>query len=101
MDVQVLLTETKARFAHNTAKEYLKEKYSSKLIVAEQNGLWKANAETIAVLQSFDNDKIVLIDTHNNPVEVDRIALLDKLKNVYSNVMSDYYKEYKELEQKR
>jgi hypothetical protein len=42
MDINDLITETKARFSHNSAKEYLKEKYDSKLILATQNGLWKA-----------------------------------------------------------
>jgi len=101
MDVQSLLSETKTRFSHNSAKEYLREKYSSKFIIAEQNGLWKADAQTIAVLQSFDTEKLVLIDTHNNPVEVDRASLLERLKTIYNDVMTEYYKEYKELEQKR
>jgi hypothetical protein len=101
MDVQTLLSEAKARFSYNSSKEYLKEKYSSKNLVAEQNGLWKADATTIATLQSFDTDKIILIDTHNNPVEVDRKQLLEKLKTVYETVMQEYYKEYKSLEYKR
>lgn len=101
MDIQSLLTEAKARFAYNTLKDYLREKYSSKLFIAEQGGLWRADATTIAVLQSFDSEKIILTDTHNNPVEVDRLDLLIKLKSLYENTMKDYYKEYKELENKR
>ena len=101
MDVQNLITEAKARFNHNAAKDYLREKYSSKLIVADQDGLWKADIETITILQSFDTKKLILIDTHNNPVEVDRVFLLEKLKSVYQNVMSELYQEWKELESKR
>jgi hypothetical protein len=101
MDVQTLITEAKARFGYNSAKEYLREKYSSKTLVADQNGLWRADATTIATLQSFDDDKIVLLDTHNNPVEVDRKSLLEKLKSVYKTNTEQYYKEFKELENKR
>lgn len=101
MDVQTLITEAKARFGYNSAKEYLREKYSSKTLVADQNGLWRADAVTIATLQSFDDDKIVLLDTHNNPVEVDRKSLLEKLKSVYKTNTEQYYKEFKELENKR
>lgn len=101
MDVQSLIEEAKARFNHNAAKEYLKEKYSSKLIVAEQGGLWQADQKTIGFLSSFDSEKLVLIDTHNNPVEVNRVPLLTKLKTVYETNMSSYYKEHKELENKR
>lgn len=101
MDVQHLLSEAKARFGHNSAKEYLKEKYSSKLFVAEQGGLWKADQQTISLLQTFKSKKMVLLDTHNNPVEVDRLTLLNKLKSLYESTMNEYYKEYKKLESKR
>lgn len=101
MDIQSLLSEAKARFSHNSAKEYLREKYSNKNLVAEQGGLWRADATTIAVLQSFDTEKIILLDTHNNPVEVDRVSLLEKLKTVYQTMMTEYYKDYKDTENKR
>jgi len=101
MDVQTLLSEAKARFSYNSSKEYLREKYSSKNLVAEQNGLWRADAITITMLQSFDSEKVILLDTHNNPVEVDRKTLLEKLKTVYTTVMQDYYNEFKSLENKR
>lgn len=101
MDTKTLIAEAKARFNHNSAKDYLREKYESKLKVVEQGGLWKADAETINVLNSFSGKKIVLIDTFNNPVEVDRKELLNKLKSVYSDTMQEWYQEWKELEGKR
>ena len=101
MDIQVLLNEAKARFAHNSAKDYLKEKYKNKFLIADQNGLWSADASTITFLQSFDTEKLILIDTHNRPVEVDRLSLLNKLKTVYQDNMSSYLKEFKETETKR
>lgn len=101
MDVQALISEAKARFSHNSAKEYLKEKYSSKLLVAEQNGLWKADQITISFLAFLTEDTVILLDTHNNPLKVDRLSLLSKLKTVYESNMLEYYNEYKELENKR
>lgn len=101
MDVKSLLTEAKARFQHNSAKEYLKEKYRDKTLLAEQGGLWRADKETIAFLNSFTTERIVLIDTYNNPVEVNREELLLKLQVVYQTVMEEYLKEWKELEAKR
>ena len=101
MDIETLLAESKARFAHNSARDYLREKYSNKVYVADQGGLWKADAQTITILSTFDSEKIVLIDTQNNPVEVDRDKLLTKLKSLYEQVMADYYTEWKELENKR
>lgn len=101
MDVNTLLAEAKARFSHNSAKHYLKEKYSSKLILADQGGLWKADKETISTLHALQGNKVILIDTFENPVEVDRIDLLSKLTTIYNDTMNAWYAEAKELEDKR
>ena len=94
MDIQSLLFQAKARFAHNSAKDYLREKYKNKFLVADQNGLWAADIATITFLQSFDTERLVLLDTHNRPVEVDRLSLLNKLKTVYQDNMAIYLKEF-------
>jgi hypothetical protein len=101
MDTKTLIAQAKARFNHNSAKAYLTEKYEAKLIVAEQGGLWKADAQTVTMLQTFTNDEMVLIDTFNNPVKVHRSQLLEKLKTVYDEVMTAWYTEWKELENNR
>lgn len=101
MDINALISETKARFSHNSAKEYLREKYDSKLILATQNGLWKATPEIISFLNSLQTDKCVLIDTFKNPVEVERLKLLADLSDLYTEVMNQWYTEWKELEGKR
>jgi hypothetical protein len=102
MDIKNLLAESKARFNHNSAKAYLSEKFNSKLLVAEQGGLWRADAQTISFLNSMDDNNIViLIDTFNSPVQVNREELLTILKNTYNTVMVEWYKEWKELESKR
>jgi hypothetical protein len=102
MDTTTLLAEAKARFSHNSAKAYLKDKYDSKLIIAEQGGLWRANQQTISFLNSMSNDNfVILIDTFDNPVQVDREKLLTILKDTYNTVMLEWYKEWKELEGKR
>lgn len=101
MDTATLISEAKARFNHNSAKAYLKDKYSSKLIIAEQGGLWRADNETIGFLNSFDTEKLIIIDTFNNPVEVNRAELLEKLKEVYIAVTAEWHSEWKILEAKR
>jgi hypothetical protein len=104
MDTKTLLAEARARFNHNSAKAYLKEKYEAKLLIAEQGGLWKADQQTISFLSimiSDYDDRVVLMDTFQNPVLVDRSELLSKLKSVYNTVMAEWYNEWKELENKR
>jgi len=103
MDVQTLLAESKARFNHNSAKLYLTEKYNAKLIVADQGGLWRADAQTISFLLSLQTlgAEMILLDTFNTPVKVDRIELIKKLSDVYAQVMQEWHSEWQELETKR
>ncbi len=101
MDTKTLIIEAKARFNHNSTKAYLKDKYDSKLLVAEQGGLWRANLETINFLNSSNKEQVVLIDTFNNPVRVNRQALLDILHSTYESVMDEWYTEWADLEKKR
>lgn len=101
MDTKQLISEAKARFNHNSTKAYLKDKYDSKLIIADQGGLWKADQQTISFLDSMIWDELILIDTFNNPVKVNRLELLEKLCQVYNSVMEEWYNEWKELESKR
>ena len=101
MDTKSLITEAKARFNHNSAKAYLKDKYDSKFIVADQNGLWRANLEIINFLNSTADAEVIIIDTFNNPVKVIRHELLDKLNTVYKTTMEEWYNEWVELEKNR
>jgi S-adenosylmethionine hydrolase len=101
MDTKSLITEAKARFNHNSAKAYLKDKYDSKFIVADQNGLWRANLETINFLTATTDAEVIIIDTFNNPVKVIRQELLNKLNTVYKSTMEEWYNEWVELEKQR
>jgi hypothetical protein len=101
MDTITLITEAKARFSHNAAKAYLKDKYDSKFIIAEQSGLWRANLETINFLNSSSDEWVILIDKFENPVKVLRAPLLDKLAITYKTVMEEWHAEWSELENKR
>jgi hypothetical protein len=101
MDTKTLITEAKARFNHTSAKAYLKDKYESKFIVADQSGLWRADLETINFLNGFTEEWVILIDTFKNPVKVNRTDLLEKLSETYKSVMDEWYAEWSELEKKR
>lgn len=102
MDTKTLLNETKARFSHNSAKIYLKEKYESQLFVADQGGLWKANPETINFLNSMNNfELVVMIDVFDNPVKVNVAALKDKLITIYNETMDQWHLEWCDMEKKR
>ena len=101
MDTKELLKEIKARFNHNLAKDYLKDKYESKLIFADQNGLWKVTPEFLTFLRTSTEESVVLVDTYNNPVIVQRVKLLEKADKLYTDTMTEWANEWKQLEGQR
>lgn len=101
MDTTELIKEAKARFNHNSAKTYLKSKYQSKLIVADQGGLWTATPELISFLSSTQDTTSILLDSYNNPIKVDTTKLLIKLKEIYQLVMEEWHTEFTSLEKIR
>jgi hypothetical protein len=71
------------------------------LIVAEQGGLWRANLQTINFLNNSQSETVILVDSFENPVEVNRTELLAKLVETYDAVMRQWLNEWAELEKKR
>lgn len=101
MDTKQLIRDAKARFNHNTAKEYLKDKYQSKLIIAHQGGLFNITTDFIAFLYTRSNPEMILLDIYNNPIKVNSNSLYENAMAVYKEVMDEWHKEYNELENKR
>ena len=101
MDIGNLIASTRARFNHNSAKKYLHDKYTNKLIVAEQGGLFKITPELIAVLAIYPSKTLILIDMYDNPILVNKNAFLSKASSIYDSVMAEYKKELDELNSKR
>jgi hypothetical protein len=101
MDTEQLIIDAKARFAHNASKAYLKDKYESKLIFADQNGMWSANAELFAVLSVLTIEPVIILDNYNNPVKINRNQLLLKAQQIYRSVMEEWYDETESLKNNR
>jgi CTP:phosphocholine cytidylyltransferase-like protein len=101
MDIQNLIIESKARFNHNQAKQYLKDKYQSKLTFADQGGLWVSSPSLLSQLTSTNDKNLVLLDEYENPVKVDRNILLQKANEIYVSVMEQWHNEWSILEKKR
>jgi hypothetical protein len=64
-------------------------------------GLWRADLETINFLNATTDEQVVIIDTFDNPVKVERALLMEKLLATYKQVMTDWHNEWSELEKKR
>ena len=101
MDTNQLIKDAKARFNHNSAKQYLKDKYQAKLTVANQGGLWKVTPELMVFVDSAGSNDLILLDSYENPIKVNRLELLTLLRDTYNNVMVEWHSEFKELENNR
>ena len=103
MDTEQLIIDAKARFAHNASKAYLKDKYESKLIFADQNGMWTANAKlfSVLILPTLTIESVIILDNYSNPVKVNRNQLLSKAQQVYRSVMEEWYDETESLKNNR
>lgn len=101
MNINGLVTETKAKFDHNLAKHYLKEKYTAKLIFADQGGLWKASPEFLTFLSSKAHTHSIILDLYENPIKVDKEVLSMKAHQTYNTVMSEWHEEWTNLQKNR
>ena len=101
MDTKQLINDAKARFKHNSAKQYLKDKYQAKLLVACQGGLWKAGPELITFVNDCGTEELILLDSYDNPVKVQKDKLLPLLVDTYLTVMEEWHNELTELEKNR
>jgi hypothetical protein len=101
MSNNTLIEEIKSRFNHNESKLYLSEKYNNKLVISINGGIWRIDSNLISMLHSFDTEYLVLLDINNNPVKINRLEMLDKVKNIYLSVMDDWINEYNILKRNR
>jgi len=101
MNIDALIKETKAKFDHNLAKHYLKEKHTSKLIFADQGGLWKADQSLLSLLVAGATKEVVLLDLHENPIKVNRTELYNKALDLYNETMSAWHEEWLVLQRQR
>lgn len=101
MDTNQLVKDVKARFNINYQKQQLREKYTAKLIFADQGGLWTANSTLLSQLANSGAVTLVLLDNYDNPIKVNRLSLLQKANEIYASVMNDWHNEYETLKNNR
>ena len=101
MNINGLTNQVKSKFDHNLAKHYLKEKYQSKLIFADQGGLWKATPEFLSFLSSPTLNETVILDLYDNPIKVDKELLKITAHKIYNDVMTEWHEEWEKLRKQR
>lgn len=101
MDTENLVAHARARFEHAAARRLLKEKYQAKLTFAWNGGMFRATPEMIGFLSLYDDQKIVIEDLYENPIEVNAGELRDLMQSRLQEQMNAWLVEYAELNKNR
>lgn len=101
MNTEQIKTVARAKYLHSLAKQNLRERYQSRLIVTLDGGSWRVTPELISFLSSVDDEQIVLIDLYENLCLVDRQRLLELSKTTYSTVMMEWYQDNERINRQR
>ncbi len=102
MDIENLVSRSRARFNHESARKILKEKYQARMLFAYGGGMWCAGPELLNLLNVCpDRHKAVLLDLYENPVLVDVEELEFIASQRWQEQMNAWLVEHEELAKKR
>jgi hypothetical protein len=101
MDTDQLLSHSRARFEHATARRILKEKYQAKMTFAYAGGMWRAGPELLNTLNVCSGDNIVMLDLYETPVRVDPVELKKLAEQRWQEQLNAWLVEYQATSQKR
>lgn len=100
MDTDQLISHSRARFDHATARRVLKEKYQAKMTFAHAGGLWLAGPELLTVLKCCDGN-VVILDLYESPVQVNAKEFYEQVLQRWQEQLNAWLVEYEELNKKR
>ena len=101
MNTDELVAHGRARFEHEAARRTLKEKYQAKLTFGWNGGMFKATPEMITFLSLYGDERIVILDLYETPVEVNAKELCELMKPRLQEQMNAWLIEHTELNKNR
>ena len=99
--IDQLVTQIRQATDYQTNKRILREKITTDLHVAYNNGLFKVTPELIAFLNAWDTDDLFLADSYENPIKIVRLEFLSLCKQHYQMVMNTWHTQHEELKRAR
>jgi hypothetical protein len=101
MNTDELVAHGRARFEHESARRTLREKYQAKLTFGWNGGMFSATPEMITFLSLYGDQRVVVKDLYNNPVEVNAQELCELMKDRHQEQMNAWLVEYQEINKNR
>ena len=89
------------RFNHIVAKRNLKQRIQSRLNITYNNSYFEVTPELITFLSCWEDDELVLEDSYETPVLVNRKELLKLAKQRYQELMNEWQEEWEKLKKVR
>ena len=100
-DINELVDQIKQATDYQTNRRILREKITTDLHLAYNNGLFLVTTELIAFLATWPDDELFLEDTYQNPIKIFRQEFLTKCQQQYQMVMNDWHCQHEELRRAR
>lgn len=82
---------------YQTNKKILREKILGDLHLAYSGGMFKITSELIAFLATWPMEELFLEDIYQNPIQINRIELLQLAQQHYHKVMNFWHQEHEQL----
>jgi hypothetical protein len=100
-DINQLVDQIKQSTDYQINKRTLREKVTTDLHVAYNNGLFLVTPELIAFLATWTNSELFLEDIYQNPIKIDREEFLKQCQGHYQMVMNRWHIQHEELKRVR
>lgn len=95
--IDQLLNQIKQSTDYQINRRILREKITTDLHVTYNNGLFLVKPELIAFLATWPNDELLLEDTYENPIKINRQEFLTLCQQHYQMVMNRWHIEHDKL----
>lgn len=96
-----LITRIRERFDHEAQKKILREKYQARMLFGHNGGMFRATPEMISFLGLYGDERIVVQDIYENPVEVNARELCNLMKSRWQEQMNAWLTEWEQLRRQR
>lgn len=100
MDSQDIVEHSRTRLDHAAARKVLREKYEARMIFGHNGGLFRATPEMIGFLNLYGDQRIVVKDLHDNPIEVLATDLGTLMRERLQEQMNAWLVEHQALNQR-
>lgn len=102
MNTEDLIAHARARFDHVAARRVLREKYSARMLLAYQGGMFRAGPELLTLLHACPvEDNVVILDLYENPVQVNPGELQRLAHDRWQEQMNAWLVEHDQISQQR